>query len=244
MVEPRELAEQFELGVVLPAGSEERFAGYGVMGQPFASGHLLALRRFPVTSLGAGYTSIWHRDPAGVWTFVQDAPPERSCPRYFGSALSRTLVRDIRIVWSGPRAFTVSVNGDWSLEWQVALSSNSATRAFNLAAGLLPLSVWRKRRLLDLIGRTASRLTGMGRITLTGQVPNRQRFLSQPRYVWKVAASRARLNGVDLGPPGPLADQANLADVWLPQEGRFFVGYSFLESFDPARHIEAPPPSA
>ena len=44
-------------------GQEERFSGYGVMGLPFRSGHVLALRRFPVTSVGPGYTSVWWRDP-------------------------------------------------------------------------------------------------------------------------------------------------------------------------------------
>ena len=46
--------------VVLPSGGEERFAGYGVMGLPFASGHVLAMRRFPASSIGPGYSSVWH----------------------------------------------------------------------------------------------------------------------------------------------------------------------------------------
>lgn len=32
---------------------------------PFHSGRVLVLRRFPTSSLGAGYTSIRHRDPSG-----------------------------------------------------------------------------------------------------------------------------------------------------------------------------------
>jgi hypothetical protein len=54
----------------LPDGQDERFNGYGVMGVPFVSGDLLALRRFPNTSIGDGYTSVWHRRPDGRWLFI------------------------------------------------------------------------------------------------------------------------------------------------------------------------------
>jgi hypothetical protein len=40
--EPRELVSELEASRKLPRGLEERFAGYGVMGLPFRSGHLLA----------------------------------------------------------------------------------------------------------------------------------------------------------------------------------------------------------
>ncbi len=71
MAEPKELVEKLEQGAQLPSGNQERFAGYGVMGVPFTSGHLLAMRRFPASSLGEGYTSVWHHDPQRRrWTFV------------------------------------------------------------------------------------------------------------------------------------------------------------------------------
>src|SRR5215472_12925720 len=72
----------------LPDGDEERFAGYGIMGQPFRSGHVLAVRRFPYNTIGAAYTSVWHCDLAGRWTMWSDASPLCSCPRYFGPALT------------------------------------------------------------------------------------------------------------------------------------------------------------
>lgn len=60
---PRSIAE---IHPTLPSGAEEeRFSGYGVMGMPFASGHYLALRHFPASSVGAGYDAVWYRDPAG-----------------------------------------------------------------------------------------------------------------------------------------------------------------------------------
>jgi hypothetical protein len=40
-----------EAEATLPAGIEERFAGTGATGLPFASEHVLALRRFPASSI-------------------------------------------------------------------------------------------------------------------------------------------------------------------------------------------------
>ncbi len=51
MTAPGELAAALERSD-LPPGEGERFAGYGIMAQPFRSGHVLALRRFPHTSIG------------------------------------------------------------------------------------------------------------------------------------------------------------------------------------------------
>jgi hypothetical protein len=51
----------------LPAGDGERFADHGVLGLPFASGHVLAMRRCLASSIGPGSTSVWHRHPAGRW---------------------------------------------------------------------------------------------------------------------------------------------------------------------------------
>jgi hypothetical protein len=50
MQEPREVVEVIEKSRNLPTGDEERFTGYGVMGVTFRSGHVLCLRRFPITT--------------------------------------------------------------------------------------------------------------------------------------------------------------------------------------------------
>ena len=122
MTEPRELVDRLEQSAELPSGNEERFAGYGVMGVPFASGDLLAMRRLPASSLGQGYTSVWHRDPQGRWTFYSDVPPQLACPRYFGSAVDEAVVREIEITWSSPRDFTVSIKEDFGLDWHLSLA--------------------------------------------------------------------------------------------------------------------------
>ena len=81
----------------LPEGEDERFTGYGVLGQPFSSGYLLALRRFSATSVGPGYTAVWMRRPSGAWIMYTDVPADVSCPRYFGSALEATSVHRIDV---------------------------------------------------------------------------------------------------------------------------------------------------
>ncbi len=45
MKAPSVLAAAIERQAGLPTGAGERFTGYGVMGLPFASGHVLAMRR-------------------------------------------------------------------------------------------------------------------------------------------------------------------------------------------------------
>jgi hypothetical protein len=45
---------------MLPLGDCERVSGYRVMGLPFASGHVIELRRWTASSVGDKFTSIWH----------------------------------------------------------------------------------------------------------------------------------------------------------------------------------------
>jgi len=51
------------------------------------------------------------------------------------------------------------------------------------------------------------------------------------------AMKTATVLGKDLGEIGPLSAQENLADIWIPQSGRFFVGDVYLEAFEPERHL-------
>ena len=103
--EPREIIGNIEKTAFLPPGKADRFAGYAVIGLPFRSGHVLALRRFPASSLGPGYTSVWHRSPAGIWTFYSTVPPEQGCSRYFGKEIRsyfRASPRIAKASWTGP----------------------------------------------------------------------------------------------------------------------------------------------
>ncbi|MBV8160500.1 MAG: hypothetical protein JO265_06215 [Acidimicrobiia bacterium] len=49
-----------------------------------------------------------------------------------------------------------------------------------------------------------------------------------------MTASRAVVEGQDLGLPGPLAEQAHLADFYFPQRGMFAVGRVFISPLEPA----------
>ena len=66
MKAPAQYAQTREDHPVLPKGDCERVSGYGVMGLPFASGHILGLRRWTASSVGDRFTSIWQRDPTGA----------------------------------------------------------------------------------------------------------------------------------------------------------------------------------
>ncbi|MFD4180964.1 hypothetical protein [Rhodococcus sp. NPDC058514] len=222
---PRALAERTP---PIPSGEGlERFAGYGVMGAPFASGHYLALRHFPASSIGAGYDAVWHRDPAGRWVIFSSNEPENSCARYFGSALDDARPADIAVTWTGPGALTVTV--DKKIEWDLELGSSPATAAMTRLGGLMPAAWWRSNAVLKLMSPVAGRALGVGRVRLTGSASNGQRFRANPRMLWTVTESRATVDGVDIGPPGPLASQARLGDFWLPQRGMFVIGEAYFE---------------
>ena len=236
MAEPKDLVEKLEGGAEVPSGDQERFAGYGVMGVPFTSGDLLAMRRFPVSSLGEGYTSVWHRDPQGRWTFSSDVPPQLACPRYFGSAVTEAVVREIEIAWTGPRAFTTSIDDDPGLRWHLTLAETPATRLMNAVGGMLPDALWRKEAVLKPMEKAASLVLRAGRLGLSGQAPNRQRFIANPMLIWAIQSSTARMGDQDLGEVSPLPVQTRLGDFWLPQRGILAIGRAFFEPLDPARH--------
>lgn len=92
------------------------------MGLPFTSGHVLAMRRFPASSIGPGYHSVWHRDPAGRWTFYQDRPPEQACTRYFGEDVEDVRQGAVRLDWTGPRELEIDA-GDGHLKWALEVHS-------------------------------------------------------------------------------------------------------------------------
>jgi hypothetical protein len=236
MPDPRTLVAEVEANPQLPEGTDERFSGYGVMGLPFRSGHILALRRFPVTSVGPGYTSVWHRAPSGDWTFYQDAPGEQACPRYFGSRLLRAIQRQIDLRWTGPNDLSISIDGGKFLDWSVTLDSPLAIRTMNAMAGMMPKPWWRKPSVLRMMGVMASGMLGAGRMGLEGHTPNGQYFVANPLVAWNISSSRAQLEGVSLGEVGPVAEQDRLGDFWIPQRGIFAIGQAFFETFDPSRH--------
>jgi hypothetical protein len=227
MREPAEIVEDLERHSELPGGSEERFFGYGVMGLSFRSGHVLGLRRFPASSIGPGYRSIWHREPDGRWTFYQDQPAELACTRYFGAEVDEVREGPIEIDWKEPRRFEVRA-GQGDLQWTMEVASTPVTNLLNKVSSLLPAPAWHSRTVLDVMSRIAGMALKAGRVQLTGLAPNGQRFVANPLIIWVARESTATIRGNDLGEIGPAPEQAHLRDFAIPQRGIFVVGRAFF----------------
>ena len=212
-----------------PAGDGERFAGYGIMGLPFASGHVLAMRRFPASSVGPAYTSIWHRDPGGGWEFWQDQPDEQGCARYFSAALDATRRVAIALAWSGDTTLRLAVP-ELDFSWSATMASSPVTRLLNGVGSVLPERAWTNRHVLTAMGAVAGVALRASRVGLSGSVPNGQRFVANPLKVWTVVDTDASLAGEGFGPTGALAEQAQLGDFLIPQRGIFALGRAFFSA--------------
>jgi hypothetical protein len=228
MKEPGQLARQVEEHPRLPAATCERVSGYGVMGLPFHSGHVLGLRRWTASSVGQPFTSIWHRNPQGRWTFYESVPADIACSRYFGASVEQIRVGPIRLDWQGDRRLRIRTVDADHVDWSVELESTPVTRAMSLVGSALPAAAWRSRPVLSVMGAVAGRALRVGTVKLTGATSNRQRFDANPLRIWRVTHSYAVVDGEELGPPGPLAEQAHLSDFYIPQRGVFAVGRVFV----------------
>jgi hypothetical protein len=221
------LAAEIESAPDLPSGVDERFTGFGVMGIPFASGHVLALRRFTASSIGPAYTSVWHRDPAGRWTFWQDQAADQACTRYFGAAVAETRRCTIELDWPSESTIRVAV-AEVDFAWTVTMVTSPVTRALNAVGSLLPDKAWRADPVLAVMGLVAGTALRAGRVAMTGKAPNGQRFVANPSRIWLIAESSACLGDDNFGPPGSLGEQAQLGDFWIPQRGVFAIGRTFF----------------
>lgn len=221
--QPRDLAAAMERAPRLPRGPGERFRGYGVLGVTHASGHLLALRRYPASSIGPGYASVWHRPPGGGWTLYSDVEPRLGCARFFGADATARLVDEIALVWAGPRVLRVTVP-EIGLAWALHLAPSPATHLLDGLSRLTPPGLRGHASTLRMIGGVGTRALGLGRFRLEGRTPSRNRFRLWPERVWMVDASAALLDGVNLGPAVLPAPAARLGDFWIPRRGIFAAG--------------------
>jgi outer membrane protein TolC len=194
----------------------DAFHGYAAVGLPFESGHVFALVLRPSTD-GQAYVSVWHRDPNGRWTFYSTVPPDCSCARYFGARVHRNVVTPIGLEWTTSSTLLVRIGT--ALVWQMTLRSSPLARIFNTIAPLLPERMWRMAAVLRSVGLTIAAMFDTGRTNLTGRTPNGHRFVINPRQLWLIDASTAHVSGKNVGPPGPLKQQAALEDMRIPQRG-------------------------
>ena len=218
-------------------------AGFAVIGLPFASGDLLCLRRFPATTFGPGYTSVWHRSSAGSWTVYTSVAPELSCPRFIGAAISKAVETPIDVAWTGPSALDVRVPAA-DLRWSMQLASTPVTRLMNIMMSLMPATLFRSNLVLSMMSLMSTLMLAAGRFRLRGHVPNRQWFQAGPRRLWMVPEARAAIAGRDLGAHAPLAEQASMGEVPFPQRGVLMMGGFSFEAYTPDRHLPARPAAA
>ena len=238
----QESAARAEFASTSEPDDAEQFAGYAVMGVPFSTGHYLAFRRFPASSIGPGYQAVWLRTPDGQWTIHADAPPELSCARYFGKALKEARQTPVLTAWTSPWNLTVTVPG--AVSWELEMKRSWTTTAATAVAQHMPAPLWHKDGVLKLMGRLMGPALGTGSMNFTGHVPNGQSFQAKPLRVWSVSGSRANIGGLDAGTPQALAVQDRLEDFWLPQRGLFIAELSVRFPSTTAAASMAPSPKA
>jgi len=237
---PAEIIRSALLAPQRPRAGRDDVAGFAVVGQPFASGDLLCLRRFPASTFGPGYASVWHRAADGAWTVYTSIAPEQSCPRFIGAAISRAVETPIEVEWTGPSELAVRVPAA-GLHWTMRLASTPVTRMMNFMMSLMPAALFRNDLVLAMMSLMSTALLAAGRFRLRGRVPNRQWFQAGPRRVWMVPEARASVGGRGLGAPAPLPSQASLGEVQLPQRGVLMMGAFSFEAYAPGRHLPARP---
>lgn len=206
-----------------PWAGHEYVKGWGVMGLPFDSGHVLALRVFPENDF-APYRTVWHRDPRGRWAIYANAPRlDIACPRYYGSACDRTALARIGIEWTGPASLRVTMDAP-PLEWTLTATDTPLLRALNAMSARLPAWTWRPRSLLRARELLASHVLGMGELRLSGTMPSGHVGTLMPQRMFLVEESRAVLAGADLGRPTRAAENPRIGGVALPARGVVAVG--------------------
>ncbi len=240
---PAEIVARASLEALLTRPGRDEVAGFVVVGQPFASGDLLCLRRFPASTFGPGYASVWHRSPGGSWTVYTSILPEQSCPRFIGAAVSRVIETPIEVDWTGPSDLTVTVPAV-QLRWRMRVASTPVTRMMNLMMSLMPAALFRNNPVLTMMSFMSTAMLAAGRLRLRGLVPNGQWFQAAPRRVWVVPEASASIGRRDLGPAAPLAVQAMLGEVPMPQRGVLMMGAFSFEGYAPGRHLPAQPAGA
>jgi class 3 adenylate cyclase len=233
------LAEALSRSVPERMRTTEWAAGYGVFGVEFASGDVLALRRFPYGTLGA-YSTVWHRSAEGVWRVYFDAPrPDLACPRYFSDALFDTERASIELDWQDPQTLEIRASRRHlvDLQWRLTLGSSARTSLLNTISRLMPSRLTSTPAVLNAMARGSNVLLGMGGFAATGHSPNGQHFMLRPRWMAPVASSSARLNGSDLGAMVNAPQTRALGDFIIPRRPLFAVGWT---SFGTAPTMAAP----
>ena len=202
----------------------DRYLGYGALGVAFRSGDVLALRHFPVSTLGRGYTSVWHRSPAGRWTFYTDVT-DAGCARYFRPAVDEIVPAPIRLEWTSPRRAVVTIDGGHRLTWSLLMRSTLLTRLYNARGNAFSPRLIVYPRLVKVLDIMARLTPGIGPLPLAGRTPNGSRFTVAPSHLWLVQASRACICGQDTGPSERLDHPVSIGEVMIPRRPILTAGH-------------------
>lgn len=198
MEPPRAGAERLERSAKLPRGDGDRFVGYGFSAIQFASGDVIGLRRWAVSSIGTPYTSLWHRQASGAWNLYSDAPAEESCGRYIGPAIERDHHTPIRLHWPDHDTLRISATGP-ELTIELTMTTTVRTALVNLLCGMLPGSMFAHAHGLALIERVGRRILGVPDLRLRLRMPSGHRNQVRVHRCWHIASARARWGRADLG---------------------------------------------
>jgi hypothetical protein len=205
-----------------PWPHHEHVQGYGVFGLPLSSGHVLALRVFPINDF-APYTTVWHRDASGAWTIYYDAPrPDVACPRYYGPATERIQQARIAVRWNGPAELLITM-AEPRLDWTARFKEPSAWVPLNRISARLPFWTWQHQGFLKP-REWIARLLGMGTLQLAGVMPSGHVGVLMPQQMFLVERSHAVLDGQDLGVPIRVPVNPTIGAVPLPARGVFAIG--------------------
>ena len=215
----------------------EHVKGWGVMGLPFDSGHVLALRVFPENDF-APYRTVWHRDPQGSWAIYVDGPRlDTACPRYYGPACAHTGHARIALAWEGPATVRVTMDRP-ALDWTLTAGSSRLLDTVNAVGGSLPLATWRPRPLVRARELLARGL-GMGSLQLSGVMPSGHLGTLMPRRMFFVVDSRGSFDGLDLGRPVRLPTNPTIGATALPARGVLAIGGAMWRIRDAAEFERA-----
>lgn len=213
-----------------PWSGHEHVRGYGVFGLPLSSGHILALRVFPVNDF-APYITIWHQTPDGSWSIHYDAPrPDICCPRYYGAAAKNILPAKIKLDWRSANELHVSMENP-KLEWTIWPSASLFLRIMNAFSKPMPLWTWKKPSLLRP-REFMARMMGVGQIDLAGITPSGHYGILMPQQMFMINKSNAVLDGVDLGSPTKVYPNPKIGDTPMPARGIFAIGQGHWEIRD------------
>jgi hypothetical protein len=214
-----------------PWPDHEHVKGWGVMGLPFDSGHVLALRVFPENDFSP-YKTVWHRDPEGHWSiYVDGARLDTACPRYYGPACTHVGHARIDIHWTGPASLRVTMDTP-ALAWTIAAREPAMLRVLNAASPRLPLRTWRSAGLVRARELLARRLLGLGDIRLSGTTPSGHDGIFMPARMYLIDETTAVLAGEDLGRSTRVSPNPRIGDVALPARGVLAMGGAAWEILD------------